>query len=181
VIGAIFCSPAATAWLQFDRDAVAAGQWWRLLTSHLTHWNGENLLWNVVVFALLGWLCEACNRLRFAACVALSALLIGITTWLFAPQLATFRGISGVDSALFAFLAVTVLRAQWAERNWPWTVATAALIVGFGVKVFVELRTGRALFVDSTAAGFTPMPVAHAVGAAVGGLLALTDPGPRRR
>ena len=27
VIGAVFCSPAATAWLEFDRSAVAAGQW----------------------------------------------------------------------------------------------------------------------------------------------------------
>ena len=54
VIGAVFLFPAAAASLEFDRDAVAAGQWWRLLTSHLTHWGRQHLMWDLAVFALLG-------------------------------------------------------------------------------------------------------------------------------
>ncbi len=186
VIGAVFCSPVATALLEFDRSAVAAGQWWRLVTSNLTHWSAQNLFWNLVVFAVLGCLCEARGRARYAVCLSASALAVGISVLLFEPNLATCRGISGVDSAFFALLAVTVLRAHWAVRNWRWVAAVGVLVVGFAVKIIVELTTGRAVFVDSAAAGFTPMPLAHAVGAAVGGLAAISDlrlpaPGPGSR
>jgi rhomboid family GlyGly-CTERM serine protease len=186
VIGAVFCSPAATASLEFDRGAIAAGQWWRLVTSNLTHWNGENLFWNVVVFAVLGCLCEARGRTRYAVCISASALVIGISILLFEPHLSTCRGISGVDSALFALLAVTLLRAHWSERNWRWVAAVGVLVGGFAIKTIVELTTGRAIFVDTAAAGFTPMPLAHALGAAVGSLAAISDlrlpaPGPASR
>ncbi|MHC4902735.1 MAG: rhombosortase [Planctomycetota bacterium] len=176
VIGAVFCSPAATAWLEFDRGAIAAGQWWRLVTSNLTHWNGENLFWNAVVFTVLGCLCEARGRARYAVCISASALSIGISVLLFEPHLSTCRGISGVDSALFAFLAMTLLRAHWSERNWRWVAAVGVLLVGFAVKTIVELTSGRAVFVDAAAAGFTPMPLAHALGAAVGALAAIISP-----
>ncbi|MHC4768326.1 MAG: rhombosortase [Planctomycetota bacterium] len=176
VIGAVFCSPAATALLEFDRSAVAAGQWWRLVTSNLTHWNVENLFWNVVVFAVLGCLCEGRGRARYAVCISASALAIGISVFFFEPHLSTCRGISGVDSALFALLAVTLLREHWSDGNWRWVAAVGVLVVGFAIKTIVELMTGRAVFVDSAAAGFTPMPLAHALGAAVGGLAAIIGP-----
>ncbi|MHC4220731.1 MAG: rhombosortase, partial [Planctomycetota bacterium] len=163
-------------WLEYDRDAVVAGQWWRIVTSNLTHWNGQNLFWNVIVFAVLGWLCEARGRIRYAVTVAASALAVGLAVLLFEPQLSTCRGISGVDSALFALLAVTVLRAHWSERNWRWVAAVGVLVVGFAVKIAVELTTGRAVFVNAAAAGFAPIPLAHALGALVGALAALIDP-----
>ena len=175
VIGAVFCSPAATALMEFDRGAVAGGQWWRLVTSNLTHWNGQNLFWNAAVFAVLGCLCEARGRARYAACILTSALVIGISILFFEPHLSTCRGISGVDSALFALLAVMLLRAHWSDRNWRWVAAVGVLVVGFAAKTIVELTTGRAVFVDSAAAGFTPMPLAHALGAAVGALAAISD------
>ena len=39
----------AAAW-QYERAAIAAGQWWRMLTGHLTHWNMDHLLWDVLMF-----------------------------------------------------------------------------------------------------------------------------------
>jgi hypothetical protein len=39
---------------------------------------------------------------------------------------------------------------------------------GFAAKVAFEMVTGGTLFVDSTAAGMTPVPLAHIVGGLVG-------------
>lgn len=170
----IFLSPTATTWLEFDRDLVGSGEWWRLLTSHLTHWSLENLFWNVAVFALLAGLCEAAGRWRFVVCLIASALAIPGAVWLLAPQISVYRGLSGVDSALFGLVAAGALRAAWAHREWRRVVMIGLLGVALAAKIGVEHVTGRALFVDSAAAGFVPMPLAHAVGAAVGALVGFT-------
>lgn len=36
--------PAARTALQFDRAAISAGQWWRLVSCHLTHFGWPHLL-----------------------------------------------------------------------------------------------------------------------------------------
>ncbi len=54
--------------------------------------------------------------------------------------------------------------------------ALIALIAGFEAKLGYELVTGTTLFVDSSAAGFTPLPLVHAVGGLVGCVFALRDP-----
>lgn len=165
---AVFLAPAATAWLQFERVAVDGGQWWRLLTAHFTHWSGGHLLWDLVMFAVLGALCEAADRVRCVAVVLGSALVIAFTVWLVLPDLVTYRGLSGIDSALFALLSVTMFRKLWAERNLVGIGLVTLLAAGLAVKIGYELATGRAFFVDSASASFTPVPPAHAVGAAVG-------------
>jgi membrane associated rhomboid family serine protease len=51
---AVYLSPAATAVLEYDRAAVAAGEIWRLLTGHLTHWSFDHLFWDVLGLAIPG-------------------------------------------------------------------------------------------------------------------------------
>ena len=110
--------------------------------------------------------------------VLLAALLIPAAVWLACPELQTYRGLSGIDSALLALLAVGVLRdALRPGGRRAVAVACAAVMLGFGAKLAYELATGAALFVDAEAAGFVPVPVAHAVGAAVGGVVACVGRG----
>ncbi len=52
----IQCLPAAQAALEFDRHAVGAGQVWRLLTCHLTHWSWSHLAADLAAFVVLYWL-----------------------------------------------------------------------------------------------------------------------------
>ena len=170
--------PTAAEWLQFERDAFAAGQWWRLLTCHLTHWSPDHFLWNAAVFAVLGGACEAACRLRFAGCLLASAIAVPLAVWLVEPQMGTYRGLSGLDTALFGLLAVTTLRSCWAQRNWPWLVAVGTLSAGLALKIGFEQVTGRTVFVDSGEAGFTPVPLAHVVGQAAGVLVAILAPSP---
>jgi hypothetical protein len=114
--------------------------------------------------------------------VLLSALLIPAAVWLACPELETYRGLSGVDSALLTLLAVGLLRdgLRPGGRR-AVAAASAAVLLGFGAKLLYELASGAALFVDAGAAGFVPVPVAHAAGAAVGALGACARRGRDRR
>ena len=170
---AVSRSPAAMTWLEFDRVAVTTGQWWRLLSGHLTHWNGEHVLWDAGVFLALGVLCERIDRRRFAACFLGSALVIPAVVWFASPEILVYRGLSGIDSAMFILVAVTVLRTQWASRDWLWVLLAAGLLIAFVVKTGFEQATGGTLFVNSAAAGFIVIPAAHTAGAAVGAIVGL--------
>ena len=103
----VYAVPGAAEWLQFDRDAVAGWQLWRVMTCHFAHWSGDHLFWDVLVFAALGWLCERKDVGSLLRCVGLSALLIPLALWLVLPQMATYRGLSGIDSARAAPVAAT--------------------------------------------------------------------------
>lgn len=160
--------PGLAAWLQYDRLAIARGELWRLLTCHFVHWSGEHLFWDVLALGVLGWLCEQKSVERFVCCVTISAALIPLGLWIAEPGMATYRGLSGIDSALFAMLAARILLDATAQKDW-WGLGLAVIVsVGFAAKVHFELSTGATLFVDSADAGMTPVPLAHVIGGIVG-------------
>lgn len=169
----IFILPSAATWFQYDRLAIAAGEIWRLVSSHWTHASGDHLFWDVLTFVLLGTLCERMSRMRFCACVLASAILIPVALWIAMPQLETYRGLSGIDSALYVLLAVTVLRDEIHGRRWGWVMALSGVFLAFIGKVGYEIATGGTIFVDSGASNMVPVPLAHCVGAAVGAVVAL--------
>lgn len=170
---AIYALPEVTGWLQFDRAGIASGQWWRILTCHWTHWSADNLIWDVAGFAFLAVLCERDGRRRFVACVLASALLIPLAVWRWHPDMQLYRGLSGIDSAVFGLLVGTIACEQIAARNWRWLAAIALLCLGFVAKISYEIVTGTTFFVDSVASNFVPVPIAHAAGMAVGLCIAL--------
>jgi rhomboid family GlyGly-CTERM serine protease len=165
--------PGAAGWLQFDRVAIIGGEFWRVVTAHFVHWSGEHLFWDVFALGVLGWLCEREGSMRFLACLAVSAVIIPTTLWFAEPAMATYRGLSGLDSALFAMLAGRIITEAFADRDWMRLSLAGLFSIGFAAKVGFELVTGTTLFVDSTAAGMTPVPVAHVVGGLVGLLFGL--------
>jgi rhomboid family GlyGly-CTERM serine protease len=167
---AIFFSlvPRIATWLQYDRLAVAYGEVWRLFTSHFVHWSIEHLFWDALALGALGWICEREGTSRFLATVAAAALAIPLTLSFAQPQMSTYRGLSGIDSALFVLLAANIARQAIAEQNWPHLGMALLISIGFAVKVGFEVRTGGTLFVDSLAAGMTPVPLAHIVGGLIG-------------
>ena len=158
---------------QYDRGAILSGQWWRLVTGHLTHWSLDHLFWDVIVFAVLGALNERRDRAAFLRCTVGAAVLISAGLWLVRPDVTHYRGLSGIDSALFVMTA-TAACADSLVAGRRRTAALAALALAlFAVKVLWELATGSALFVDASAAGFETIPLAHAFGAAAGALVGL--------
>lgn len=174
--------PAASQRLQYDRLAIATGDLWRMFSGHWTHVSGEHLFWDVWMFVMLGMLCEQNSRVRYAVCVVGSALVISLTLWIALPDLAIYRGLSGIDSALFVLLAVMRVKQDLRHRHWGWVTGLAVVCLGFAAKVGYELATGNALFVDSQAAAMVPVPLAHGVGAVVGLAVGLVEcPGRRGR
>jgi rhomboid family GlyGly-CTERM serine protease len=160
--------PGMANWLQYDRLAVARGEVWRLLTSHFVHWSLEHLFWDVLALGALGWMCEREGVLRFVGTVAAAGLLIPLVLSIAQPQMTTYRGLSGIDSALFALLAAVVSRQAVMERDWSRLGLVSLISVGFAAKIGFEMSTGGTLFVDSAAARMTPVPLAHVVGGLIG-------------
>ena len=167
-----FVLPGVSEMLQYDRSALAGGEWWRSLTGHVTHWNGDHLFWDLSVFVILGALCERTCRRSFGAAVASSALLIPLAVWVFLPGMELYRGLSGIDSALYLTAGVGLLRERGSVRGVPGLFVMAAVLTAFCLKIGYEVFTGQTVFVaDQT--GFVPVPVAHLAGAAAGAAAAL--------
>lgn len=170
----LYLWPAAAEIFQFDRDAIAAGQYYRWITGHATHWSFDHLIWDVSAFVALGSVCEIMDRKKFSLCIALSALLIPLGVWLWLPQMDHYRGLSGLDSALFAWVAVEIVKRDLRERNWFRVGAIIALVAAFGAKLALEFFGGQTLFVQNLE-GAAPVALAHLIGATVGCAVALTS------
>jgi hypothetical protein len=125
------------------------------------------------MFMVLGATLELRSRRALAFNVIGSAAAISAALWLLHPEVAEYRGLSGIDSALFLNVALVLLFEAHNRRQALLSWALGLLLVGFTAKLGNEMASGATLFVDSSEAGFTPLPLVHAVGAAVGILLAL--------
>jgi rhomboid family GlyGly-CTERM serine protease len=149
-------APGVASRLELDRAAVARGEVWRLLTGHWTHWTLDHFLWDSLAFLALAVLCETLvPRRLLLATVMGSALAVSAGVWLALPDIGAYRGLSGIDSALFVLLALTL----------PGKLARVAL-AAFLAKILWEVSTGSILFAEADS--FVPVPLAHLIGGAWG-------------
>lgn len=166
---AIAAIPGAAMALQFDRSMIADnGSIWQVVTGHWTHWSLSHLFWDVLAFAVLGALCETTDWRRFLWCVAASIPAIPAVLWFTEPWMQTYRGLSGIDSGLFALFVTGLMKNAARERDRLVLVIGAALFTAFVGKLAFEFVAGQTVFVDSAAAGMVPVPMAHVVGMIVG-------------
>ncbi len=161
---AILAWPSLACELEYDRSAIANGELWRIATCQWTHWDLNHFLWDTLVFLSLGTLCERYSRRRFAVCIAASAVLIPLAVWLWMPGMLHFRGLSGIDSALFVLLTAELAGTKGRSM----AAAAICLLGAFVLKTFCEVAFNDTIFVDSRGA-FVAVPLAHAVGGVVGG------------
>jgi rhomboid family GlyGly-CTERM serine protease len=170
----VFLLPSLAEHLQYDRAALAAGESWRLLTGHWVHYSLDHFTWDVLAFLALGAACERTGRGRLVGCVLASPLAISAAVWFWLPGLDIYRGLSGVDSALFGLLFANLWFEDGRSRQRDLRWIAAALFVGFVLKVSFEVVTGGTVFVKDMAAGSIAVPLAHIVGAGVGLLAGLS-------
>ena len=170
---AIAATPGLEAWLEYDRETLVAGQVWRVLTGHLSHYSWSHLLWNLLGFALLGVLCERTQRRGFQWTLALSIVLIPLGLWWGMPELSAYRGLSGLTSALFglaaAHLVYQQVRSGQPVRAWLSIVCCG----GFVVTLAHTWLGGEAWLTTGYTDAVAPVPLSHAIGLAVGLGLAL--------
>lgn len=166
--GLVYLAPVAQRALEYDRAAILRGEVWRLMTGHWTHLSLGHLGWDTCVFVLLGVALARQSRKAWWSCLALAPLTISLALFLGAPHWQTYRGLSGVDSALFVALAATA----WGRETGKGRALPAAALVLFAAKIAFETATGSTLFTEEVV-GSSVVPMAHVVGAATGLLAAL--------
>lgn len=169
----LLAAPGLARLFQLNRAAVLGGEAWRLVTCHWTHWTPGHLAWDLAAFVLLAGACElhpACGRRRLLAAVGLAALAIPAVFWIALPEMDRYRGLSGIDSALFVLLAVTLLRHELAAGNRRTAGLGAAALAALAAKIVFETATGAALFV-APQGEFVPVPLAHLIGGLAGGMV----------
>jgi len=87
--------PLRNAW-SYQRSAIAAGEWWRVLTAHFVHLDAGHAFLNGLGLVLM-WALFArdYSPLRWLAIYLVASLAISAGLWLFDPQVEWYVGASG--------------------------------------------------------------------------------------
>lgn len=153
---------------QWDRGAVASGEWWRTVTCHWAHWTGEHLAWDLAAFAALFHVgMRLCPGTTWGVLAGASVCIPLVLGWGL-PGLEYYRGLSGVDAALLVLVATQVLHRLRERGDWWGMVTVAGLLAGLAAKILFESMTGRTVFVTNLGAGVVAVPLAHVAGAIAG-------------
>jgi rhomboid family GlyGly-CTERM serine protease len=127
-------------------EAVAAGEWWRVLTHPFVHVTWYHLLLDGSAFLLLYYGLEETRWLRRLGYIAASgagALLISLCA---APQINAqgLCGLSGIAHGLMAISALEMISDREANRSRKWTgILCLALVTG---KSLFEFATSHVAF-----------------------------------
>jgi rhomboid family GlyGly-CTERM serine protease len=115
----------AALW-RYQRAAVAAGEWWRLLSAHIVHLDARHALWNAAGLALLWALFARSYRpWRWALALALIVAAVAAGFWFLSPRLQWYVGASALLHGVFACGAIAMIRTG--ERlGWLAAIALAA-------------------------------------------------------
>jgi rhomboid family GlyGly-CTERM serine protease len=168
-------APQLGAELEY-RHAALAAQPWRVLTAHAIHINWPHALVNAAAWVVVARLFAqelAPVRQIVAGLASGVAISSGLALWY--PQIAWYRGFSGVLHGLF-FAGATVWLAQRLVARDAQRVQSlrmpGALALGGWVKVLLE-QPGAGVTPYVAWLGATTVPQAHLLGAAFGTLFGL--------
>lgn len=156
----LFEGPAPST-LVYDRAAIEAGEYWRLISGHLVHCDIQHLLLNGLAFLLLALLIEK------QSISLVPPLLFGFTSvsfylWFFEPDISLYCGLSGVLNTLL----VIGLGAYYRSSKNPIFLMT---LIGAVIKIIWETTTQESIFSNTL---WQSVPASHGAGFA-GGILLL--------
>lgn len=131
---------AAQPWLEYRREAVLSGEVWRLFSGHLVHWTPRHALQDGIALLVLAWSLEPLGAARHLwRTLALASLVLSLFLAIAVPEMAAYRGASGLALTLAGLLIAALWRQRPAWRR--------------GIFLGVALLAGK-LFAD--AQGFGP-------------------------
>lgn len=145
--------------LVYNRHAILAGEWWRLVTSHWVHFSPQHFLYDTAAFGIAGVMIEIRKHQNFGWLCVFAAVVISGTMLLCNPQLQICGGLSGLAIAAVVFLALSGLEVSGAWR-WICRLALGLCIA----KLIIETMTGQFLALQAPA-GFALVPSNHISGA----------------
>lgn len=144
--------------LAYDRNAILAGEWWRIVTGHWVHFSPQHFLYDTAAFGIAGWMIESRRHRNFGRLCVLAVFVISGTMLLCNPQLQICGGLSGLATASVAFLALNGL-----EEPGAWRGICGGALTLCTVKLIAELIAGRFVVLHAPA-GFAPVPSNHIAG-----------------
>lgn len=108
MLGLIVLGERGESLFEFDREKIAQGDWYRLLSGHLIHYGNYHLMMNIAGLGLtLGVLWSHLNTRHFLWVSFSSALFISLGILFFSPTLFYYGGFSGIIHTLIAFALIT--------------------------------------------------------------------------
>ncbi|MGF1849556.1 rhombosortase [Vibrio lentus] len=149
------------AWIVWDKNAIADGQWWRILTGNFSHTNYSHLLMNLAGLWIISYLFQP-NKKQLLSALLFISLVTGFALLLSSIQI--YVGLSGTLHGLFGLFA---LREALNGRNASWL-----LVFGLIAKIAWEQFVGP----SSTTGELINARVAieaHLAGALAGGFMAV--------
>ncbi|MHB1543844.1 MAG: rhombosortase [Gammaproteobacteria bacterium] len=149
--------------LAYDRPAVLAGQWWRLITANFVHSGWPHVLLDLAGLVLL-WLLfgQTLGPLRFWIATLVGCVAVGLGVFFLSPDVEWYVGISGVLHTYWASGALlAVARREWGGR---W-------LLGFLIAKLVYERIWGPLPTSTWSIGGPILTIAHLYGAIAGALL----------
>ena len=149
------------AWVVWDKNAIADGQWWRILTGNFSHTNYSHLLMNLAGLWIISYLFQP-NKKQLLSALLLISLVTGFALLLSSIQI--YVGLSGTLHGLFGLFA---LREALNGRSSSWL-----LVFGLIAKIAWEQFVGP----SSTTGELINARVAieaHLAGALAGGFMAV--------
>jgi rhomboid family GlyGly-CTERM serine protease len=138
-------------WLQFDRQAIADGQWWRLLTGHLTHFGWLHLISNLLYLMAFTLLLKGRSLPGWWGCFVFSAFFVPVALLLETPGLDQYRGLSALLYGLTVWCALVL-----AADGRRFLFAIPLLVTVFIVLDIAGVVRGRILW-----SGVATHPAAH--------------------
>jgi len=167
--GVLACLPSGMgAGLAYDRQAILAGEIWRLWTGHLVHFTTQQAILDASILLLAGVLTEVdLGWRRFARLLLIGMPAISLGLLLLVPGLAEYRGASGVAM----MLSVTAVAILWSIRQ---ETRTALLLLGicFALKTLLD-ALGLATDFSGLPEDISVAWQAHVLGAGIGGAAVL--------
>ena len=160
--GILMFFPGTASFLELRMESPA--DWsllYRCFTAHFVHVTFSHFFYDALVFLILGWLVCREEERAFLPLILFSSFVISLCVWIFCRELYSYRGFSGIDCALFGWLAVRHLPRR-REIVLP-------LLAAFCLKTVRECATGEALFAGTDV--FEAVPAAHLAGCLCGILL----------
>ena len=110
--------------LRYDRSAIAAGGWWRLLTAHIVHLDVHHLILNELGLVLMWSLfAQDYDAVEWCVIVLSGALAISSGLWWLSPRVSWYVGASGVLHSVMAAGAAKHL----ALRSWDRWILSVGL------------------------------------------------------
>ena len=143
----------------FDREAILRGELWRLITSHFVHFSDIHLVYNLVVFGIIGWILEYKGYRYLKLLYLLMAFSISTVLLVLKPNMAYFGGLSGIACGSILYCSLLCLR----EPS-PWRTISIFSIIFLFVKISLETYNGGSLLPYWGTQGFIPIPLSHIVG-----------------